>query len=124
MSRTSASYDVWKGLHEGKYVLCVSTDILNEYQEIIEQKTTPEIAENVIQYLINSEFVEFITPYFHFDMIVGDRDDNKFADCAFAANAMFIVSEDKHYKVLERIAFPRLLVIRLMQFVQKLRSQP
>ena len=124
LSRTSTSYDVWKGLHEGKYILCVSTDILNEYQEIIEQKTTPEIAENVIQYLINSEFVEFITPYYHFDMIVGDRDDNKFADCAFAANAMFIVSEDRHYKVLERIAFPRLFVIRLMQFVQILKSQP
>ena len=44
--------------------------------------------------------------------------------CAFAANAMYIVSEDKHYKVLERIAFPRLFVVSLMQFVQKLRSQP
>ncbi len=43
--------------------------------------------------------------------------------CAFAANAMYIVSEDKHYKVLERIAFPRLFVVRLMEFVQKLRSQ-
>ena len=122
LSRTSDSYDVWRGLYEGKYILCVSNEILAEYQEIVAQKTTPQIAENVIQYLINSEHVELINTYYMFELISADRDDNKFVDCAIAANATYIVTDDKHYKLLEGIPFPKLHIIRLMQFVEMLRN--
>jgi putative PIN family toxin of toxin-antitoxin system len=122
LSRTSDSYDVWRGLYEGKYILCVSNEILAEYQEIVAQKTTPQIAENVIQYLINSEHVELINTYYRFELISADRDDNKFVDCAIAANATYIVTDDKHYKLLEGIPFPKLHIIRLMQFVEMLRN--
>lgn len=124
LSRTSRNYSVWRGLFEGKYILCVSNEILSEYQEIIGQKTTPQIAENVIQYLINSKYVEFVHPYYRFDLIKADRDDNKFVDCAIAANATYIVSDDKHYKPLKDIPFPRLFVIKLMQFVEMLKENP
>lgn len=120
LSRTSSSYDVWKGLYEGKYILCVSNEILLEYQEIIGQKTTPEIAENVIQFLINSEYVEFVNTYYRFNLITADRDDNKFVDCAIAANATYIVSNDNHYKPLREIDYPRLFVLKLMEFVELL----
>ena len=123
LSRTSKSYEVWKGLYEGRYILCVSNEILMEYQEIISQKTTPQIAENVIQFLINCEHVEFITPYFHFELIKTDLDDNKFVDCAIAANATYIVSEDNHYKPLKDITYPHLIVIKLMKFVDLLRKE-
>lgn len=99
-------------------LLCKNIYIL---PEIIEQKTTPEIAENVIQFLINSEHVEFINTYYRFELISADRDDNKFVDCAIAANAIFIVSNDNHYKPLRRIAYPKLSVIKLMEFVEILR---
>lgn len=122
LSRTSSSYDVWKGLYEGKYILCVSNEILLEYQEIIGQKTTPEIAENVIQFLINSEYVEFVNTYYRFNLIAADRDDNKFVDCAIAANATYIVSNDKHYKPLREINYPRLFVLKMMEFVEILHS--
>lgn len=90
-SKGSPTRVIWRALLEGKYTLCVSNEILWEYQEIIGRKTTPQIAENVINYLLNSQFVELITPYYHFDLITADRDDNKFVDCAIAANATFIV---------------------------------
>ena len=122
LSRTSRSYNVWRALHEGYYILCVTNEILMEYQEMIGQKTTPEIAENVIQYITNSDFVEFVIPYYHFDLIKDDRDDNKFVDCAIAANATFIVSNDRHFNPLRYISFPRLSVIKLMEFVEMLKS--
>lgn len=37
ISKKSNSYIVWKKLQEGEYNLCVTTEILNEYQEIIER---------------------------------------------------------------------------------------
>ena len=123
LSRTSKSYDVWKGIYEGKYVLCVSNDILFEYREIIAQKTTPLIAENVIQFLLNCEFVELVTPYYHFELITADHDDNKFVDCAMAANATYIVTDDKHYKPLHDITFPHIVVVGLMEFVDILRKE-
>ena len=62
-------FPVWQGLHQGKYTLCVSNEILEEYEEILSQKTNATIASNVIQVLINSPFVEFINTYFHFHLI-------------------------------------------------------
>jgi len=64
--------------------------------------------------------LELVTPYYRFDMIKADRDDNKFVDCAIAANATYIVSDDKHFKPLRHIGFPKLAVLKLMEFVEKL----
>lgn len=121
-SKESRSHVVWRGLIEGRYTLCVTDDILWEYQEIIGQKTTPQIAENVINYLIQSRFVERINTYYHFELITADRDDNKFVDCAIAANATYIVSDDKHYNPLNLIDYPTLFVIKLMEFVKILKE--
>lgn len=34
--------------------------------------------------------------YYHFRLIESDVDDNKFEDCAVAADAEYIVTNDKH----------------------------
>lgn len=117
LSRRGNYFSVWQALHEGKYILCVSNDILEEYEEIIGNKTNSAIASNVIQMLINSPFVEFVDTYFHFHLIEQDKDDNKFVDCAIAANAQYIVSEDAHFKHLKDIPFPYVSVIRLKDFM-------
>ena len=58
--------------------------------------------------------------YYRFDLITADHDDNKFVDCAIAANATYIVTDDKHYKPLRQIAYPKLFVVKLMEFVEML----
>ncbi len=108
LSSKSENFRVWKDFQKGKYTLCVSNEILEEYQEIIAQKTTPSIAQNVVRAIVESENVEFIDSHFHVYAIFADPDDNKFVDCAFAANAAFIVSEDSHFEALKTLAFPRL----------------
>ena len=123
LSRRGQYYPVWKGLQAGEYVLCMSTDILEEYAEIITQKTSVEVATNVIHLLLESEFVELVNPYFSLHLIEQDHDDDKFVDCAFAANAAFIVSDDKHYNVLQDIDFPKLLVLKLKEFLDLLQSE-
>ena len=95
LSKRGAYFNVWRGLQEGKYTLCVSNEILDEYEEIIGQKTNSIIASNVIQTLLNAPSVELIDTFFRFDLIKDDPDDNKFVDCAIAGNATFIVSNDQ-----------------------------
>ena len=104
-------------------MLCVSTDILEEYAEIITQKMSVEVATNVIHLLLESQYVELINPYFRLQLIEADHDDNKFVDCAFAANASYIVSDDKHYDVLKDVDFPKLLVLKLKEFLEQLLSE-
>ncbi len=122
LSRRGQYYSVWKGLQAGEYILCVSTEILEEYAEIITQKMSVEVASNVIHLLLESKFVELIDPYFRLQLIEADHDDNKFVDCAFAANATYIVSDDKHYDVLKEVEFPQILVLKLKEFLGLLQS--
>lgn len=118
LSKRGRYFNVWQNLHRGKYILCVSNEILEEYEEVISHKTSPLIASNVIQTLINSPYVRTIDPYFHFHLIKNDPDDNKFVDCAIAANATFIVSEDSHFRSLDNESFPKVNVIRLHHFLK------
>lgn len=118
LSKRGNYYSIWKGFQEGKYILCVSNDILEEYMEIISQIMNHEIAENVVNLLLKSQNVELIHPQFKLGLITTDPDDNKFVDCAFAANATYIVSDDKHFDVLKSIAFPELMVLKLKEFLK------
>lgn len=122
LSKKGQYYPVWKGLQTGQYILCVSTEILEEYAEVIAQKMSAQVASSVIHLLLESSNVELINPYFSLHLIDADQDDNKFVDCAFAANATFIVSNDKHFDVLKVISFPQLIVLKLKEFLGLLQS--
>lgn len=110
---------VWKAFLQKKYTLCVSDEIINEYQEILERLTTAEVASNVILLLLNSRNVVFFNPTYHFHLIESDPDDNKFVDCAIAAGADYIVTEDNHFKILESISFPKVNTMRLEEFMKE-----
>ena len=123
ISRLSNAYPVWKGFQEGRYKLCVTNEILEEYEEVIARKASPEVAENVIRMIADSKHVEFIDTYFQWHLITTDPDDNKFVDCAFAAGATYIVSDDSHFDVLRDITFPQLLVLKLKEFLETLQRE-
>lgn len=75
-------------------------------------------AEYVIKTILNSKFTEMITPFYNFNLIEVDKDDNKFVDCAIAAHAKCIVTNDHHYDVLKTIPFPKVDVVRLVDFLK------
>lgn len=54
--------------------------------------------------------------HYTFALIEADKDDNKFVDCAIAANAKCIVTEDKHFRVLKNIPFPKVEVLGREEF--------
>ena len=70
--------------------------------------------------LTNNPYTLFITPYYHFKLIVADPDDDKFVDCAVASNAKFIVTEDSHYDVLQGLDFPCVDVIKLDDIILRI----
>lgn len=94
-------------------MLCVSNEILEEYEEILERNTSHEFAILALNVILNNPNTVFVTPFFHFKLIENDPDDNKFVDCAVVGNAKFIVTEDHHFDILKDIAFPRVDIMRL-----------
>lgn len=120
LSKRGKYFNVWKGLRFGVYTLCVSNEIIEEYEEILTQKINPQIAANVIQTILNSPFVEKVDPHFKFHLIEEDEDDNKFVDCAIVANASYIVSNDRHFNILKTIPFPKVELISIAEFSEML----
>jgi predicted nucleic acid-binding protein len=55
-------------------------------------------------------------------MIENDWDDNKFIDCAVAAGATYIVSDDAHFRILKKIDFPPLNLLTGEEFVEVLKG--
>lgn len=121
IKRDSIYFPVWRDFMSGKYCLCVTDDILNEYEEIIQLRTgSKDVARNIISAILNRTNTKHIEVYYHFELIEADKDDNKFVDCAIKANARYIVSEDKHFNILSSIEFPHVDVIHLNDFLKVL----
>lgn len=76
------------------------------------------IASMVIEIISQAPNAKRFDVHYHWNLITEDPDDNKFVDCAAFANADFIVSEDKHFKVLSEIDFPKILVVKLEEFAK------
>ena len=120
VSRRSRHFPIFEALLNGRYEVCVTTDILNEYAEKLEEKYRPDGMENFMQFFERSPDVVRVTKYFYWNLIANDPDDDKFVDCAVAANADFLVTDDGDFRVLARIAFPKIRVISADDFVEML----
>ena len=117
----SKYHDLWLSLFDGRNIFCVSNEILEEYEEILQRKVNEVLASRVIAAILSNEYTSLVTPYFHFKLIHADEDDNKFVDCAVCGNAKFIVTEDHHFDILRKISFPKVEVCSLDDIMSHLR---
>jgi putative PIN family toxin of toxin-antitoxin system len=117
LSRRSRYYPIWRNFVDGKYSICVTNEILAEYEEILSQKIGAEIASNVIKALLDLPNTKIVQVYYHLHLITADPDDDKFVDCAFKSNAKYIVTQDHHYDVLKETPFPYIEVVDIDEFL-------
>lgn len=110
---------IFDGLFKAKYRLAISTAILDEYLEIIGEKTNSKIAHNLGELLVQLPNVEKTEIYFRWNLISIDPDDNKFVDCAISARAQLIVTNDKHFKVLKAVDFPVVELMDADEFLER-----
>ena len=111
-----------EALTGGRVELAVSNDILLEYEETITRLSgaarwlqVERLLAAVFQVHAN---ILFVDPRFRFQVITTDPDDNKFVDCAIAAQADFIVTADTHFKPLTQAGYkPK--AITPEEFMQK-----
>ena len=92
------------GLLARRFTWAVSTEILLEYEEVAARQMGAGAAERLMRFIESLDqtrgVIHRVSPSFRFHLIIGDADDNKFADCAIAAGADCIITSDHHFKAL------------------------
>jgi uncharacterized protein len=116
VSRKSEHYWIWQALINEEFTLCVTTDILAEYEEILGDFYSPAFAKYIMEVIDEMANIQFINKYYFWRLITIDPDDNKFVDCAIACNAKCIVSEDKHFNILKDIEYPKVVALKIADF--------
>jgi uncharacterized protein len=103
--RRQLFYPILRALLDGRLTLAISTSILLEYEEITVELSGQErwrdvvaLLDSLVQLHAN---VRYIESHFRFNIISADPDDNKFCDCAIAADADFVITEDHHFGALK-----------------------
>ncbi len=120
ISSKTEYHKIWNSFIAGNFVLCISNEILEEYEEVTSRNINSKVAGMVIYTILTRKNVIRLDPHFHFDLIKQDKDDNKFVDCAIVANAKCIVSEDRHFEILKSIEFPKVDVMGIDEFIKTL----
>jgi len=111
---------LWQAFRDKKIVLCYTTEILNEYFEILSRYFSVSFAESIVEEILLSSNTKQVTVYYEWRLITTDPDDNKFVDCAVSANAKYIVSNDRHFKALDNIDFPKVNIVTINEFKGKI----
>ncbi len=104
----------------GTCQLGLTTEILLEYEEKIASNFSFLLSELVVGAMSLKSNVSFVEVFFRWQLIYHDLDDNKFVDCALAFNADYLVTNDRHFRVLKNIPFPSLTVLKMEEFLEVL----
>ena len=110
--------DKWE---QKAYDLCLTTDILLEYEEKLGEVFDNEVAQNTIEAFTNAINSDFVNIHFRWNLIYPDLDDNKFVDCAIAAGADYLVTNDRDYLPLKKLGFPKIAILKIEEFMQVLK---
>ncbi len=113
----SPFYKLYEIFKSNKFLWYVSTEILLEYDEILTNTYSKKTSELVLSLLTISPNVVFSEPYFRWELIENDPDDNKFSDLAISINADYLVSNDTDFNIFKELSFPKLEVINLETFL-------
>jgi putative PIN family toxin of toxin-antitoxin system len=109
---------IFDALIDGKFIMVITNEILSEYEEIIQKRYDKETVNDIFNLLSHLDNVQKQDIYFNWQLIEADKDDNKFVDCAISVGADYLVTDDKHFKILKSIPFPFVNVLNADGFLK------
>lgn len=118
VSRRSETNWIFQMLIDGDLTLCVTTDILLEYEEKIAEHTNTNFARETLELLLELDNLVRVEKHFFWNLIPNDADDNKFVDCAIASGADYLLTEDRDFRVLQTIDFPKVHCLKIEEFAK------
>lgn len=123
-SKRHAWFALLRSLAFGRMSWVVSNAVLTEYEEIIRAKCGEAAWADMARFIelidISGNLIS-IHPHYQFCVIGADPDDNKFTDCAIAAHADYVITEDKHFAPLTNAGY-KPQPITPQEFIHKYRG--
>lgn len=116
IGKRSPYRNVFDSFLQGKYTLCLSSEVLLEYEEKFLEFWGAEVTANLLGALLTASNTTLHSIFFNFLLVSGDADDNKFADTYLSASADYLVSNDAKLLALRNNSFPTVKVITLQDF--------
>jgi uncharacterized protein len=101
-----------------KFDWLVSNEILLEYEEQLTIFYSEKTADLVLSILSVAPNVVFNDPFYKWNLIDKDEDDNKFADTAITGNADYLVTNDRDFNILKSTEFPKINIVSITEFEQ------
>jgi putative PIN family toxin of toxin-antitoxin system len=117
LNRNSPFHRLYELFVREAFEWILSNEILTEYEEVLTHQYSVATAQRVTEILLNAPNTSVQEAYYKWQLIEADPDDNKFVDVALAANADYLVTNDRHFEVLRQLEFPRVPVVSLQDFL-------
>lgn len=103
-SPSGASGYILKEMLRGEIEFTLSTAVVLEYEDVLCRPgllgnppvATPEEVEVILDALCSR--AKMVSPWFRFRPILDDPKDEIFVECALAAGARYIISDDRHFR--------------------------
>ena len=94
-------WEVVKRWRDGQFQLVISPSILSEYLDVLGRFVSPDVLQQWVETLTDPTRVRLVEPSDVVSVIREDPTDNRFLECAIAAEADAIVSGDHHLLALK-----------------------
>ncbi len=120
INRNNFEFFIYKSFIDQKFDWVLSNEILTEYEEVLSNFYSTKTANLVLEILCNASNVIFSEPYFQWEIIKVDIEDNKFSDLAISTNTDYLITFDKHFDFFKEIEFPKLSVLSPLGFYKTL----
>lgn len=116
IGKKSLYRNVFDAFLNERYTLCVTSEILLEYEEKFTEFWSAEVADNLLRRLMLGPNISLHNIYFNFALAGKDPDDNKFSDAFLVSGADYLVSNDTVLLSLNKSPFPKMNVITVEEF--------
>ena len=92
----------------GRMTWVVSNRVVTEYEEITCRSAGTTAWQNLrmlMELIERSGQLRWVSPHYQFRVISTDPDDNAFTDCAIAAHADYVITEDRDFAPLANAGY-------------------
>lgn len=123
IGKRSEYREVFDRFLQRRYTLCLSAEVLLEYEEKFNEFWGEEVCHNLLGVILTAENTSLHNIFYQFNLVIGDADDNKFADLFVAAAADLLVTNDNALLALSSVEFPLIKTATLQEFAKLIRDR-
>ena len=102
---------------KGNYSLCLSTEVLFEYEEKFNEFWGVKVTYNLLATILTAPNISLHSIFYNFRLVEWDEDDNMFSDLYLSASADILVTNDTKLLALRKKEYPAINVITIDEFM-------